>query len=168
MPGSGNDNALVITADGDIGLGDTTPDAALDVERSTDRINQRLGRLSGQRRFRVSRVNSGATEMDIDNDGNMTVSGNITASTTGSSIPDYVFEKDYSLMSLSDLEAFIEENKHLPRIPSASDVGAAGGALNMTQMQLRLLEKVEELTLYTLEQQKTIDELKTRLEQVEP
>ena len=53
------------------------------------------------------------------------------------------------------------EHSHLPRIPSAAEVQANG--LNMTTMQLSLLEKVEELTLYTIAQQKMIDELRDEL-----
>ncbi|MEO1367803.1 MAG: hypothetical protein AAFX50_11555, partial [Acidobacteriota bacterium] len=47
-------------------------------------------------------------------------------------------------------------NRHLPNVPSAADISAAGG-INMTELQLRLLEKVEELTLYTISQQKLLD-----------
>jgi len=81
-------------------------------------------------------------------------------------VPDYVFESDYKLTPLSELADFIAENKHLPNIPSAAEVKAAG-KVSLTELQMKLLEKIEELTLYTIDQQKTIDELKTRLEKVE-
>jgi len=112
--------------------------------------------------LRLTRAGTGETEFSLDASGNLAVFGNITAGTAGSVIPDYVFAPDYELMPLYEVEAFIIENQHLPKIPSATEVKANG--LNMTQMQIALLEKVEELTLYTLDQQKTIDALQERLE----
>ncbi len=76
--------------------------------------------------------------------------------------PDYVFEPNYGLMPLKELEAFVREKRHLPGIPSKGDVEEVG-TINLTQMQMKLLQKVEELTLYTLEQRKTIDGLRARL-----
>ena len=80
-------------------------------------------------------------------------------------VPDYVFDKNYQLMPLEELQAFIETNKHLPEIPSGKDVGSNG--LDMIAMQLKLLQKVEELTLYTLKQQETIDSLNGRLAELD-
>ena len=60
-------------------------------------------------------------------------------------------------MPLNELRSFVETNRHLPEVPSADEVASDG--LDMTAMQLRLLQKVEELTLYTLQQQKLIDQL---------
>ena len=65
-------------------------------------------------------------------------------------VPDYVFEAGYALMPLEELRAYIAEEKHLPNVPSIDDVNAMG--LNLSDFQMRLLEKVEELTLYTLQQ----------------
>jgi hypothetical protein len=67
--------------------------------------------------------------------------------------PDYVFEPDYHLMPLNDLQAFIEKEKHLPDIPSAQEIKEQG--VKLGEMQMQLLKKVEELTLYTLQQEKT-------------
>lgn len=104
-------------------------------------------------------------EFELNAAGDLTISGSLT--TAGGTIPDYVFEEDYSLMTLDELSQFIEERKHLPNIPSASDVADKGGRINMSDLQLRLLEKVEELTLYTLEQHTTIQELQARLATLE-
>jgi len=79
--------------------------------------------------------------------------------------PDFVFEKDYSLMNLSETEAFIKENKHLPEIPSAKEIEENG--LNLGEMQAKLLQKIEELTLHAIEQQKLIEELQKRLSELE-
>jgi Putative Ig domain/PA14 domain len=66
--------------------------------------------------------------------------------------PDYVFEPKYKLKKLDSLEAFIKTHKHLPEIPSAKQIKSEG--LDLSEMNLRLLKKVEELTLYILEQNK--------------
>jgi hypothetical protein len=71
---------------------------------------------------------------------------------------DYVFESDYSLKTLNDVEVFIQTNKHLPDIPSASEVKQNG--YNLHDMNVKLLQKVEELTLYSIEQKKEIEQLK--------
>ncbi len=72
--------------------------------------------------------------------------------------PDYVFEADYPLASLEDTKAYIEQNKHLPGIPSSDEMQQNG--VNLLEMNMKLLEKVEELTLYVIEQNNRIDEMK--------
>lgn len=76
--------------------------------------------------------------------------------------PDYVFNKDYKLKPLSEVEQYIFKNKHLQNIPSAQEIEANGVTLgNVVSKQM---EKIEELTLYLIEQQKQIEELKKRVE----
>ena len=72
--------------------------------------------------------------------------------------PDYVFGEDYKLMSLGETEQYIKENGHLPGVPSAQTVEEEG--LSLGEMNARLMQKVEELTLHVIELQKQIDELK--------
>ncbi|MBO7054089.1 MAG: hypothetical protein J6W37_01730 [Bacteroidales bacterium] len=74
---------------------------------------------------------------------------------------DYVFEKGYNLRSLGEVEAYVNENKHLPDVPSAKEFKENG--YKMGDMDNLLLQKIEELTLYIIEQQKQIDELKNKL-----
>jgi hypothetical protein len=74
--------------------------------------------------------------------------------------PDYVFSEDYDLMNLRDLEQSIKENKHLPGIPSALEIEDNGILLG--DMQTKLLKKVEELTLYIIEQDKQIEDLQQK------
>jgi hypothetical protein len=74
---------------------------------------------------------------------------------------DRVFEENYFLLPLKDVEKFIAKNNHLPNVPSATEVVKNGVA--MDEMVSKLLEKVEELTLYTIQQQKEIDALKKEL-----
>lgn len=86
----------------------------------------------------------------------------------GAVAPDYVFDmyfdgqstlkKDYKMMSLTSLETYLSQNHHLPNVPSAATIEEEG--LSLKEMNLTLLEKVEELTLYTIEQQKEIEALK--------
>jgi len=71
--------------------------------------------------------------------------------------PDYVFEKDHSLLPLNDVAQFIQQHKHLPNIPSAAEIETNG--LGVGEMQKKMMEKIEELTLYLIQQQKTIEEL---------
>ena len=73
---------------------------------------------------------------------------------------DYVFENDYNLMPLKEVENFIKENKHLPNVPSANDMVTNG--LDVAQTDAKLLEKIEELTLYTINQENEIDFLKEK------
>ncbi|PCI98114.1 MAG: hypothetical protein COB15_06355 [Flavobacteriales bacterium] len=77
--------------------------------------------------------------------------------------PDFVFEKDYSLNTLYEVEKFITENSHLPDVPSAKEVEENGVAVS--DMSAILLQKIEELTLYTIAQQKKIDELEQLIKQ---
>jgi hypothetical protein len=89
----------------------------------------------------------------------------------GAVAPDYVFDHyfegqsdlkiDYQMMGLDDLEKYLATHRHLPGIASAKDLEADGLAL-MT-FNLKLLEKIEELTIYTLQQQKEIELLKSEL-----
>lgn len=72
--------------------------------------------------------------------------------------PDYVFAPTYKLKTLSDLEQYIQTNNHLPNVPSAADVDKKGG-VDLGEMNVKLLEKIEELTLYVIEQHKITQEL---------
>jgi hypothetical protein len=65
--------------------------------------------------------------------------------------PDFVFEKNYHLMTLDELEKYISENGHLPEMPSAKDVEENNG-VELGLLTKTLLEKIEQLTLYTIEQ----------------
>lgn len=68
----------------------------------------------------------------------------------GSVAPDYVFEEDYPLTSLEELKSYIQQNKHLPEVPSAKEMEEEG--INLKEMNLLLLKKIEELTLHVIQQ----------------
>jgi len=91
--------------------------------------------------------------------GNIRVTnGSFISNATALNVPDFVFEPDYELMPLDDLAAFVAREKHLPNVPSASEIKADG--LNLGELQMRLLEKVEELTLYALKQNEELEQVK--------
>ncbi|HEY6170707.1 MAG TPA: hypothetical protein VIX80_00475 [Candidatus Kapabacteria bacterium] len=74
--------------------------------------------------------------------------------------PDYVFNADYQLMPLDEVEEFVNTNGHLPDVPSASDIETQG--VHVVDMQATLLTKIEELTLYVIQLKKEITELKSK------
>lgn len=120
--------------DGKIGIGTTNPDELLTVKGT---------------------IHTQEVKVDLD----------------GAVAPDYVFEKffngfseslpEYELISLEELEVFLKKNFHLPTIPSAAQMEKEG--ISLKEMNLLLLQKIEELTLYTLQQQKEIDALKAKV-----
>lgn len=78
--------------------------------------------------------------------------------------PDYVFASNYDLMPLSELQTYVWKNKHLPDVPSAQDMTERG--LNLKEMNLVLLKKVEELTLYIIDQQTQIRKLSEEIKEL--
>jgi hypothetical protein len=170
MPGA-SDNALVVTGSGDIGMGSQSPSGALHVKSSRDDWTPHLilenssasNGFSGMRLlskdasidfnnagglFRINYDDGDGYELELDADGNLKITGNLVAN--GQTFPDYVFEDSYQLMSLPDVERYIQANGHLPNVPSATEIEKNG--MNMTQVQKILMEKVEELTLHTIDQ----------------
>ena len=79
--------------------------------------------------------------------------------------PDYVFAQDYDLRSLEEVEAYIKAESHLPEVPSAEEV--ATGGFDLGNMDATLLKKVEELTLYIIEQNKKLEKQNQRISELE-
>jgi hypothetical protein len=77
---------------------------------------------------------------------------------------DHVFNKDYSLQPLDELDRFIKNNGHLPNIPTAGEV--ANNGIELGSMNSKLLEKIEELTLYILQQQKDMDKQQNQIDEL--
>lgn len=76
--------------------------------------------------------------------------------------PDYVFCKDYDKLSIDELENYINKNRHLPDIPNADEINSGG--ISVGEIQTKLLKKVEELTLYIIDQNKKIEKLENDYE----
>lgn len=94
----------------------------------------------------------------------LTVNGNIKAkkvTVTQNGWADYVFDKDYKLMNLNDLFQYIQQHKHLPEIPSTAQIEKEG--VDVGNNQALLLKKVEELTLYIIEQHKIMNEQRKQI-----
>jgi hypothetical protein len=118
------------------------------------------------------------TQMSIDNGGNVSigtiapgpyklaVDGTIGARkikvTKATPWADFVFENDYQLPTLTEVEQFIQQNKHLPGVPSAKEVQETG--LDLGGNQAILLQKIEELTLYMIEQSKRLSAQQLEIE----
>ncbi len=173
------DFSLGIASSGNVGLGTYNPQGALDISTGADPSSMFFTNNSGSwkfnhnvttGRFNIARVGAntpfkieptaaenllrlgfGASDR-VDINGDLVVSGNCTE--TDGACADYVFGPDHARLSLPDLRAFIAENRHLPNVPSEADIRENG--VNMAHFSGRLLEKVEELTLYTLEQEDVI------------
>ncbi len=191
--GTNSTNRLQIQPTGEVGIGTANPGAKLEVSGGEVRFPAGAG-AAGFTHFNFAPDGKNyirGTTIIADNAGSVGVGTNAPASklhvsggdvrvTGGSFIddgvtlnaPDYVFESEYELMPLAELQAFIAREKHLPNVPSAREVKAQG--VNLGQFQMRLLEKIEELTLYTLAQQSDLaalkgenTELRARLEALE-
>lgn len=193
LAGSGTDDAIVIAGDGDVGLGTDGPSGNLHLrhtgtvltylESSDGNPTQLRLRSDSDNRRLIAVNNADVAESQIAlesgtiilagattsanvyatfNATGLTVNGSISTTASGLLHPDYVFEKDYALMPLTELNDFVSKNKHLPEIPSAAEVSKNG--INISELQITLLKKVEELTLYTIKQQETINKLEKKLE----
>ena len=107
----------------------------------------------------IGKVGVGTTSPTHELDVRGTIRANeIIVNTTGA---DFVFTEDYQLRPLSEVKAFITENKHLPEIKSAQEMQENGVGVN--ELQTQLLQKIEELTLYILQQEERIKALEAEL-----
>lgn len=110
-------------------------------------------------------IGTSAPTERLDVAGNLRVRGAIVYGAPAVPVPDYVFESDYRLMPVSELKQYLDKEKHLPNMPKASEIQEKG--INLGEFQMKLLEKVEELTLYTVEQAKRIEALEQKIRELE-
>ncbi|MFS8130877.1 MAG: hypothetical protein ACMG57_02770 [Candidatus Dojkabacteria bacterium] len=125
---------------------------------------------NGQTHWNVlSIVRNGDIQMGLTNDQvNLFVNGSITTralTVTATGWPDFVFATGYKLKQLSDVEKFISDNKHLPDVPSEDQIIKNG--INVADIQKTQMQKIEELTLYAIQQDKKLNNLETRLNKLE-
>ena len=153
-PGSGN--SPFILSGNNVGL-DTIPTQKLDIN----------GNLRASGKLLVGDINDNI--VNTLNDHSLVVNGSalFTMATVklNSNWPDYVFTKDYDLKTLEEVEQFILDKGHLPNIPSAKEVSESG--INLGEMNANLLKKIEELTLYLVEQNKKIKKQSEQIKQME-
>ncbi|WP_271768875.1 tail fiber protein [Aquimarina algiphila] len=102
-------------------------------------------------------------------DSKLTVKGKIHAEEVKVDLsvlaPDYVFTKDYELLTIEEVQQHIKENGHLPNVPSAAEMETNGVELGV--MNMKLLEKIEELTLYTIDQKQELKKQQEKLKSLE-
>lgn len=156
--GAGNDSSLILNTGGSGGL-----KWEVRAQESSGRLN--LGIAGGNTPLKIDEnANNNLLKLgDNANSDAVIVTGQLIVNGQTMNVPDYVFEADYNLRPLAEVAAFIDANGHLPGVPSAKTINTEK-RFNIVDMQLKLLEKVEELTLYTLEQEATIAELKSEVQ----
>jgi Phage T4 tail fibre len=136
---------FTIMDNGKVGIGTNSPSQALDVR----------GNIYADGNIAIGTTNPGTFKLAVE--------GKIGAReiqvTASPAFPDYVFDSNYKLRSLSSLEQYINQNKHLPGVPSADEVEKNGG-IELGKLNTKLLEKVEELTLYMIEMKKENEKIK--------
>lgn len=177
--GTSNDYQLYLAHTGEVGIGTNVPNGKLHI-KSVSGQNPLRVQISGSTKFLVNSnggVSIGSTSTPPQN--GLYVNGSVGIGTTtvhnyklavaGKIIteelvvkllanwPDYVFEESYDLKSLDEVEQYINEHKHLPNVPSAREVEENG--IGIGEMNAILLQKIEELTLHAIKQQKMIEEL---------
>jgi hypothetical protein len=163
---------------GKVGMGPTTPVAKLDISGLLTDGGIHVGMndswiayYDGKNYFRGTTVfaeTNASHKVGIGTaspDEKLTVKGKIHAEEVRVDLsvpgPDYVFEPEYNLMSLEKLELFLKSQKHLPEIPSAKEMEKNG--INTGEMNMLLLKKIEELTLYIIKQEARIKSLESSI-----
>lgn len=157
-------NGLLV--EGNVGVGTTTPQNKMDVKGAMV-IGSTYGGTNAAPASGLlveGNVGIGTTSLGT---AKLAVEGKINTreiivTATGTPFPDYVFSDDYKVMPLNELEQSIKQNKHLPNIPSASEIKEQG--MNLGDMQVKLLQKIEELTLYMIDLKKENENLKTTVD----
>jgi hypothetical protein len=174
-------NRFYISPAGNVGIGTTSPDKTLTINgelgvQSSGTTKYHLSYYSGGLSFAESGVDDRLFIKDGGNVGIGTITpgdyklnvwGRIRAHevVVNTSGADFVFESDYKLPTLTEVESFIKENRHLPDFVSAHEMNEKG--LNVSEMQTKLLQKIEELTLYVIEQNKKIQSLDKKVRELE-
>jgi alkyl hydroperoxide reductase subunit AhpC len=176
---SGNVNAKGLTLREGIAI--ATPDSSTLNMYFDKESNSFVFNTSGNEDSSDERRNSLTFDADnyTFNKGDMVVNGKLTCrnelnvlslnaddvNVNMKNVADYVFDENYNLKSLSEVESFVKENKHLPGIPSAAEMEENG--VSLAKMSNMLLEKVEELTLHLIRLEKENAELKAKFEALE-
>lgn len=158
-------NALVLGNNVNVGIGTSAPQNRLELTAGTDgRSGLRLTNMTAN-----SPAHQDATGkfLTVDGKGDVTLAGRLSATamhvqpTSESQWADYVFAPTYQLPSLRAVEQFVQQNQHLPDMPSAQQMVKEG--VDLTSLLATLVKKNEELTLHLIEQQKRIEKLEKQV-----
>jgi hypothetical protein len=162
MPRS-NKNLYLALSGGNVGIGTSSVNGyKLAVNGSMLTHNISVGNNSNILNINASTISfSGDDKTVIESDQIKTVKIVLSVG----SFPDYVFDADYNLMPLNKVDEFIKENKHLPNMPSEKEVVTNG--MSVGEINVKLVEKIEELTLYILQQEKKINRLIEKVDMLE-
>jgi len=144
----GNHVGVLVNSDGNVGIGTNSPTTKLEV-KGTVKANEIL----------VEDI--AATNLKLE--GNL-AADKIIFNTNGNTA-DFVFDKNYKLKDLSEVEEYVKSHKHLPDIPSAEEMEKEG--VDLAEMNKLLLQKVEELTLYLVKQNKEIESKNSKIGNLE-
>lgn len=106
----------------------------------------------------IGTVNTGTNKLAVEG----TIAARRIKVTQNNPWPDYVFGEDYTLTPLYETEKYVKEYRHLPNMPSAKEVAENG--IDLGEMNRKLLEKMEEMTLHMIRMQKKIDELESKMQ----
>ncbi len=154
------DSIMYTLVPGNIGVGTANPSARFQVQNGSTN--------SADSAFFISNNGSvGIGTKSFDTTYRLLVNGGIRAKKiiVESGWADYVFSENYVLVPLSEVEQFIQQNGHLPNIPAASEVENSG--LDVAEMEVKMMEKIEELTLYMIRLSKENEALRQRLSELE-
>ncbi|SHI32416.1 hypothetical protein [Aquimarina spongiae] len=184
-----SNSLMIVKGNGNVGIGTTDPQDKLQVRGnlrldggySNDEIrfeSQNGFHRIAFRQLRFYDWDGGGDNLTINNgsvgigtttpDAKLAVNGNIHAKEVKVDLvgwPDYVFENTYELPTLNQVETHIKEKGHLQNIPSAQEVAENG--IELGEMNKKLLEKIEELTLYTIAQEKELNDQEKRIRSLE-
>lgn len=142
---------MVINPFGKVGIGISFPQTQLDVKGD---LKLRIDGSQNLKAFSIFDETSSKDIYRVMNNGHVFAT-EITVKLTP--FPDYVFTNDYKLMPITELGNYINKNKHLPNLPTASEVEKNG--IGVGELQIKLVEKIEELTLYVIELEKRLKRL---------
>ncbi|MBC8152136.1 MAG: hypothetical protein H7Z72_04430 [Bacteroidetes bacterium] len=155
-------NALILGHNANVGIGTAAPKTKLEVVSETaDKSGVRLTNLTATSRPAL------ATDqfLTVNENGDVVKASYRLKVSTVNDWSDKVFERGYPLMPLTGVEQFIRANKHLPGMPSAAVMATDG--VDAARLSAKLLEKIEELTLYMIEMKKENQQKNSRIEQLE-